>query len=119
RHVCRRSRLPRSAVVMNLTVLTLNTNNAAVRRDLADVQQMHRTVQTAVATDRSDACVLWRFEPGTRRLFVQSTRPQSWAHLPNGYLTGQPEMTRPSPVSPGRHMLRATVNPTWSRSNGP
>lgn len=79
---------------MYLSRVRLDVRSAAVRRDLADLNAMHRTVMTSVPdglglAPRAQAGVLWRLDlPGTGRspvLLVQSATSPDWSHLPSGY----------------------------------
>ena len=83
---------------MYLSRLLLNPRDRALRRDLADCQQLHRTVLSGfpdVERDSSGARaalgVLHRvdYEPrrGTVALLVQSRAEPDWSRLPQGYLT--------------------------------
>lgn len=80
-----------------LSRLLLNLHNHQARVDLADVQQMHRTILNAfpLAPDsklaRQHFGVLFRMEsvpdqPLVARVLVQSTFQPNWSHLVPGYL---------------------------------
>lgn len=79
-----------------LSMLTANLDSRAVRRDLADAEQIHRTVMSAFPTlSRKDARrahgVLHRVEAsrdGDLTLLVQSVTTPDWSHLPSDYLRG-------------------------------
>ena len=80
---------------MFLSRLRLNPANRAVQRDLADCQQLHRTLMKAfphVQTDapaRREHGVLYRLETPTQSMpyvLVQSGLDPDWSFLPAGYL---------------------------------
>ena len=81
---------------MYLSRLALDPRDRRVRRDLADVRQMHRTVMSAfpsVTTSgraRAEMAVLYRVEASERTgnvvLLVQSRARPDWESLPLGYL---------------------------------
>lgn len=82
---------------MYLSRLILDPKNRAVRRDMADCQQLHKTVLCAfpdinkLGTDaRGEFGVLHRMDihprTGTIMLLVQSCEKPDWAHLPPGYM---------------------------------
>lgn len=86
---------------MFLSCLTLDPRSRAVRRDLANCQELHRTVMAALpqapegVPARDHFQVLYRVElprrPGPVRLLVQSAVEPSWQHLPPGYLAREVE----------------------------
>src|SRR5205809_1902609 len=86
---------------MYLSRLLLDPRSRDVRRDLADCQEMHRTVMRAFPARRENEGsvhagararhgVLYRLDvedEGTRLVFlVQSTTRPDWTRLPSGYL---------------------------------
>lgn len=81
---------------MYLSRLILNSRQRDVRRDLADCQDLHRTVMSAFPQAHSDGRaraemgVLFRAEldprSGRVTLLVQSGHEPEWSHLPAGYL---------------------------------
>ena len=81
---------------MYLSRLALEPKDRRVRRDLADVRQMHRTVMSAFPSvtmpgqARAEMAVLYRVEANERRgnvvLLVQSRVRPDWGGLPVGYL---------------------------------
>jgi CRISPR system Cascade subunit CasE len=84
-----------------LAQLNLNPRNREVRRDLADCQQMHRTLLAAfpakTAADagaRQEFGVLYRVEvhprTGAVGLLVQSEHQPDWSRLPGDYLLAPP-----------------------------
>ena len=78
-----------------LTQLTLNPRNRTVARDLANAQDMHRTVMSLLPDGLGDSPravtgTLFRVEhqPAHTRLLVQSENALNVTALPDGYLTG-------------------------------
>lgn len=86
---------------MYLSRLVLDIRNRAARRDLADCQEMHRTLLSAFPEAsagggaRQAFGVLYRVEPTTTGrgavVLVQSAREPQWAGLPAGYLMAGPD----------------------------
>lgn len=79
---------------MYLSRLILNLANRAVQRDLADCQQMHRTLmslfpQTGEPSSRAALGVLFRVEEGRggtpASVLLQSKVPPDWSRLVPGY----------------------------------
>lgn len=76
---------------MFLSLLKLNTAHRAVRRDVADCQQLHRTIMSAFpqagSAARAELGVLFRLEVSDResQLYVQSLVEPDWSRLPDGY----------------------------------
>jgi CRISPR system Cascade subunit CasE len=76
-------------LIVFLSRLHLNPTNWAVRRDLTDCQQMHRTIMSAFpefvgVPARKEAAVLYNLETSTDReplLLVQSGLQPEWSHL--------------------------------------
>ena len=77
-------------MIVFLSRLHLNPTNWAVRRDLTDCQQMHRTIMSAFpefvgVPARKEAAVLYNLETSTDRepplLLVQSGLQPDWSHL--------------------------------------
>jgi CRISPR system Cascade subunit CasE len=95
--------------VIYLSRLILNPPSPAVRRDLADCQNLHRTVmrlfpavETAGAGAREMLGVLFRLEPtprsgGPPTLLLQSAVLPDWPRLPPGYLIPA-DGDRPNPA---------------------
>lgn len=86
---------------MYLSRLLLDSRSRAVRRDLADCQELHRTIMSAFPptptpdeNPRSRFGVLHRLEVDRRLnrliLYVQSLEQPDWSGLPSGYLLGGP-----------------------------
>lgn len=83
---------------MYLSLLKLNPLSRAVRRDMGDVTQMHRTVMRAYPqaepgkNPREEYGVLFRLEVfrsiGEIRLYVQSRIEPNWGCLPESYVLG-------------------------------
>ena len=105
--------------------LRLNLVDRAVRRDLGNAYDMHRTLSRAfVESDQASVHpFLWRIEPSPNDepplLLLQSSRPASWSQLPNGYLLScQERCWDPAPVlTPGRRVaFRLRANPTIHRA---
>ena len=83
--------------MLYLSRLILNLRDRHARQDLADVQQLHRTILKAfpLAPDsqmaRQHFGILFRAEPMPdqpllARMLVQSSHEPDWSHLPTGYL---------------------------------
>lgn len=99
---------------MLLSRLSPNVASAEFRRDFADVQHMHRTVQSAFpelppgSTARKDHGVLWRIEAAGSgyTMLVQSRSKPSWNELPHGYLAAPAEVREMrsllDAITPGR-----------------
>ncbi|HEX6291262.1 MAG TPA: type I-E CRISPR-associated protein Cas6/Cse3/CasE [Herpetosiphonaceae bacterium] len=94
--------------MLYLSRLMLNVRDRNVRRDLADVQQLHRTILRAFpsvpegVSAREHFGILFRAEPVTDqplvvRVLVQSTHTPDWSHLLTGYLA-PPADDRPNPA---------------------
>jgi len=84
-------------MMLYLSRLLLNNRSSAVRRDLADCHQLHRTILAAfpeapagTAGAREHFGVLYRMElpghDGNLRLLVQARNMPDWATLPADYL---------------------------------
>lgn len=80
---------------MFLSKLILNHRSRAVRRDLADCQELHRTLMAAfphtkAQSARDEFGLLFRLETSVRSgqvtAIVQSALEPSWGQLPSGYL---------------------------------
>jgi CRISPR system Cascade subunit CasE len=83
---------------MILSRLVLNQRSREVIRDLADCQQLHRTILSAFpqasSPARAEFGVLFRVDyprSGAPTLLVQSRRHPDWARLPPSYLAVTPE----------------------------
>ena len=111
---------------MYFSRLCLNARNRATRRDLGDLQAIHRTIMsafpTAGPTARAQERVLWRLEPDAHRgsavLLVQSASAPDWSRLAPGYLKDDRPEVKPidaalaSVASGMRLRFRLVANPT-------
>lgn len=111
-------------MMLLLYKLILNIEDRAVRRDLSNPYEMHRTTARAFALPGDEAVqsYLWRLEATTADaipyLLVQSASPARWDALPHGYLLSLQERSwNPELVlTPGRRVaFRIRANPTVSR----
>jgi CRISPR system Cascade subunit CasE len=76
---------------MYLSQLILNDRNPRVRRHLSNIHDLHRGVMQAFPDEqreqaRADWNVLFRLEPDSNILLVQSAIEPDWTQLPNEYL---------------------------------
>ncbi|KUL27364.1 type I-E CRISPR-associated protein Cas6/Cse3/CasE [Streptomyces regalis] len=104
-----------------LTRIRLNPASRAVRRDLADRVQLHKTLMrltpgTPSPHPRRDAGLLFRLEtdPDEPTLLVQTTRPPNLAGLPAHYGTTATRDLTPvlAALQPGRRVrYRITATP--------
>lgn len=116
---------------MYLSRLVVNRRSSAVRRDLADCQELHRTVMrcfpTALGPARVEHGVLYRLEmdrDGRAKLLVQSKVLPDWTRLPQNYLDGSAPDLNPATgslqrildgITPAaRYQFRLVANPTRS-----
>ncbi|ERJ17424.1 CRISPR-associated endoribonuclease Cse3 protein [Salinisphaera shabanensis E1L3A] len=108
---------------MFLTRLTLDLRHGAVRRDLADAYDMHRSLVRAFVTERDEVPprFLWRVEPESvwraPVVMVQSTVEPDWRVLGGtGYFKKAPETKEIDPavlIELGRYYrFRLFANPT-------
>jgi len=90
---------------MYLSRLFLDPRSRAVRRDLADCQELHRTVMAAFppisdGSARERFGVLHRLEMDRRLnrlvLYVQSLEKPDWSHLAPGYLEENSNLENPA-----------------------
>ena len=91
---------------MYLSRLILDTKSRAVRRDMSDCQQMHRTILSAFSDLESKGIdarqkfgVLHRLDMsriGAPTLLVQSNERPDWSRLPAGYLIKDPSLENPA-----------------------
>lgn len=105
-----------------LTRILLNRNTPAVRRDLADSTELHKTVMRLLPDHlgdqpRQQGGLLFRLEPHTRRpaLLVQTLHQPRLDQLPANYGTAQTrDLTRMfHTLTPGsRVRYRITANPS-------
>jgi CRISPR system Cascade subunit CasE len=107
---------------MYLSKLVLNERDRSVHRDLSNAHALHQRIMQAFPDEqrhnpRADWAVLFRQEPDSGIVLVQSTIPPDWAYLPPGYLT-QPANATPvdldrSRLDPGRVLqFRLKANPS-------
>ena len=110
---------------MFLTKLMLNLRSSAVRRDLNDVNDMHRTLMSAypeLAPDnafRQTHGILWRIDNHSAGLiqYVQSKTQPDWSRLTPDYLVRPAEVRTLHPVLEsvqpgGKYTFRLVGNPT-------
>lgn len=117
---------------MYLSRLVLNPRSHDVRRDLGNVQEMHRTIMTAFPDvggsggARSQLAVLYRLETsrlGRITLLVQSRQRPDWSVLPTDYLSQSEDRLGNPAVKPvgeayahirpgARLVFRLRANPT-------
>jgi len=100
-----------------LSRLILDPRQGAVRRDLGDCRQMHRTVMSGFpqaedpARARVSFQVLYRLDvlasAGETHVLVQSKISPDWSTLPEGYLLG-PDADRENPAC-------RPLEPLWGR----
>lgn len=104
--------------------LLLNLEDRAVRRDLSNAYDMHRTLTRAYVADDlgKPERFLWRLEASSFDevpiILVQSSTEARWGELPKGYLLSKQERTwSPETVlTPGRRVaFRVRANPTVNR----
>lgn len=112
---------------MFLSQLVLNDNNRKVRRDFGNAHELHRQIMQAFPDEadqhpnddwapRQEWNILFRQEPDSPILLVQSAIEPDWSKLPNGYL--QQENTKPVTYSteqfkPGKVLqFRLRANPS-------
>lgn len=101
---------------MYLSRLILNPRSRAVQRDLADIQEQHRTLMTAFPpapagqAAREAYGVLYRLEEDRRRgrltLLVQSLVLPDWSRLPSDYLLADTSEENPAVKEVG-HIYQA------------
>lgn len=76
---------------MYLSKLRLNERDRKVRSDLSNAHNLHRTIMQAFPdeqrdTPREDWHILFRHEPDSDVVLVQSEIEPDWSKLPDGYL---------------------------------
>ncbi len=108
-----------------LSTFELNLRNRAVRNDLRDCNNLHRTIMSLFpdvdqAPARGELGVLYRVEQGVAggvRILLQAQAQPQFQYLPAGYLAGSPQ-SKPLDhidrlLSPGRKLrFRLRANPT-------
>ncbi len=106
--------------MLYLSRLIPDLRAAAVRRDLANPYEMHRTLMRALPdhNDGGPGRILWRVDSnphtGGLHLLVQSTLPPDWSQLDLGWLVTPPQQRKFAPVfRPGQRLrFRLRANPT-------
>lgn len=83
---------------MYLSRLVLNERNSAVQQDLSNAHNLHRRIMQAFPDEqrdrpRADWNVLFRQEPDSEIVLVQSAIEPNWTHLPSGYLSDRTEQS--------------------------
>jgi len=107
--------------MLTLSRLCLNLQSDAVRRDLLDPYQLHRTLARAFAGPRAEAGLLYRLELGMEDAIVlaQSRVKPDWSGLPDGYLEADEpaRLRRWAPrLAVGQALrFRLRANPTFKR----
>ncbi len=79
---------------MYLSKLVLNERDRTVLRDLGNAHALHQRIMQAFPDEqrenpRADWNVLFRQEPDSSIVLVQSGIEPAWTHLPLGYLSDQ------------------------------
>lgn len=111
---------------MYLSKLVLNERDRTVQRDLSNAHDLHRRIMQAFPDEqgdnpRADWNVLFRQEPDSDIVLVQSGIAPNWTYLPSGYLsdrTDQPLQSKPfdlqmSQLQPGQILqFRLKANPS-------
>jgi CRISPR system Cascade subunit CasE len=108
---------------MYLSKLILNERDRKVRADLSNAHDLHRTIMQAFPDEqrknpRADWNVLFRQEPDTNIILVQSTAQEEpdWSQLPAGYLTdyhSKPFKLQASQFQPNQiFQFRLKANPS-------
>lgn len=80
---------------MYLSQLVLNVGDRAVQRDLSNAHALHQRIMQAFPDEqrdkpRADWNVLFRQEPDSDVVLVQSTIEPDWSRLQQGYLSNHP-----------------------------
>ena len=111
---------------MYLSKLVLNERDRAVQHDLSNAHALHQRIMQAFPDEqrdnpRADWNVLFRQEPDSGIVLVQSGIEPNWTHLPSGYLsdrTDQPIQSKPCDfqikrLQPGQILqFRLKANPS-------
>jgi CRISPR system Cascade subunit CasE len=106
---------------MYLSKLKLNDRDRAVRYDLSDAHALHQRIMLAFPdqqrdTPRTDWNVLFRQEPDSDLILVQSSIDPDWTKFPPGYLTqhdSKPFSPTTSHLELGRTLqFRLKANPS-------
>lgn len=99
------------------TIITLNADHPCVRRDVANVHEMHRTVCRVYADARHVAGVQWALDRAKQTVLVlRSPEPPQLHELPPGYVasTWQGATVDAWPVGTHLH-FQLTANPSIKR----
>ncbi|OLP18279.1 type I-E CRISPR-associated protein Cas6/Cse3/CasE [Leptolyngbya sp. 'hensonii'] len=83
---------------MYLSKLVLNERDRTVQYDLSNAHALHQRIMQAFPDEqrdspRADWNVLFRQEPASAIVLVQSGIQPNWTHLPTSYLTCSPNFT--------------------------
>lgn len=107
---------------MYLSKLVLNERDRTVQRDLSNAHALHRRIMQAFPDEqrenpRSDWNVLFRQEPDSNIVLVQSGIEPNWTNLSTSYLIQPPNFTAidfaTSRIEPGRVLqFRLKANPS-------
>ncbi|WP_338438773.1 type I-E CRISPR-associated protein Cas6/Cse3/CasE [Synechococcus elongatus] len=107
---------------MFLSQLILDDHQTEVRKDLSNVHNLHRRIMSAFPDEerqqpRADWKVLYRYEPESNQLLVQSSLEPDWQRLPTGYLQTPAAVKSLQPIlqnlTEGRQLrFRLWANPT-------
>lgn len=107
---------------MYLSKLVLNTRQSQVHRELGNAHKFHQRIMEAFPDEdtrdrpREDWHILFRQEPDSDVVLVQSEMEPDWSQLPQGYLTKQamkPFDPQASQLEAGRIVqFRLKANPS-------
>ena len=107
---------------MYLTKLQLNNRSREVQRDLGNAHRLHQRIMQAFPDEerqqaRADWSVLFRQEPDSEVILVQSAIAGDWSYLPDQYVAETVESRsfdpNPQRFSPGRGFrFRLRANPS-------
>jgi CRISPR system Cascade subunit CasE len=80
---------------MYLSKLVLNWENAKAQHDLSDAHALHQRIMQAFPDEqrekpRNDWNILFRQEPDSEVILIQSDLEPTWNYLSDGYLRDQP-----------------------------
>lgn len=104
---------------MYLSQLMLNERQPQVHRDLGNAHKFHQRLMHGFPdqptdTPRSDWHILYRQEPDSYQVLVQSAIEPDWSCLPSGYIQDDPQV-KPfnlAPVVGQRLRFRLKANPS-------
>lgn len=107
---------------MYLSKLVLNERDRTVQQDLSNAHTLHQRIMQAFPDEQPEQPrarwnVLFRQEPDSSIVLVQSAIAPSWAHLASPYLSQPPQLTAvdfaTSRMEPGRVLqFRLKANPS-------